>query len=35
MESDIRQQVTKETEIELKRMEDIYMTFLKKEVKRK
>ncbi|CEP14221.1 hypothetical protein [Parasitella parasitica] len=31
METDIRQQVTKETEIELKRMEDIYMTFLKKE----
>ncbi|KAI9485564.1 MAG: kinesin motor domain-containing protein [Benjaminiella poitrasii] len=31
MESDIRQQVTKETEAELKRMEEIYMTSLRRE----
>lgn len=33
IESEVRQQVAKETETELKRMEDIYMSFLKKEVK--
>lgn len=32
METEIRQQVTKETETELKKMEDIYMTSLKREV---
>jgi hypothetical protein len=32
MEADIRQQVTKETEAELKKMEEIYMTSLKREV---
>ncbi|KAL9556417.1 hypothetical protein PS6_002337 [Mucor atramentarius] len=31
IESEVRQQVAKETETELKRMEDIYMSFLKKE----
>ncbi|GAN11423.1 kinesin-domain-containing protein [Mucor ambiguus] len=31
IESQVRQQVAKETEAELKRMEDIYMSFLKKE----
>ncbi|KAI8640459.1 kinesin motor domain-containing protein [Parasitella parasitica] len=31
IETDIRQQVAKETEVELKRMEDIYVSFLKKE----
>jgi hypothetical protein len=32
METDIRQQITKETEAELKKMEELYMTSMKREV---
>jgi hypothetical protein len=33
MESEIRQQIAKETEAEFKRMEEIYLSCLKREVK--